>query len=38
MDGVVVLKEIVDIFENKGKKVYVTAVNGLVSDALKRKK
>lgn len=38
MDGVEALKEIVDIFESKGKKVYITAVNGLVSDSLKKKR
>ncbi|MFZ3032066.1 MAG: SulP family inorganic anion transporter [Candidatus Moraniibacteriota bacterium] len=37
MDGVEALKEIADIFESKGKKVYITAVNGLVSDSLKKK-
>lgn len=38
MDGVEALKEIADIFESKGKKVYITAVNGLVSDSLKKKR
>jgi len=38
MDGVSALKEIVDIFESKGKKVYITAVNRLVSDSLKKEK
>lgn len=38
MDGVTALKEITGIFESKGKKVMISAVNGLVSDSLKKQK
>ncbi|MDD2766650.1 MAG: SulP family inorganic anion transporter [Candidatus Moranbacteria bacterium] len=38
MDGVTGLKEIIDIFEAKGKKVYITAVGSLINDSLKKEK
>lgn len=36
MDGVQALGEMIDILEAKGKKVFISAVSGLVSDSLKR--